>query len=341
MTGGRLREITPSFTVAGPAGARVRTRLRLSAQDQAVLRTAGRHLGSLASADLAARCAEGPLDARGRAASRAARKRALTAASSSRWAGAITRTTEDQWQLSWRNLHAEKASLRARVRAIEARLAVPAGGTAGRVRGYATQADRHAKQARLQVLTARHAAAGQQITRGQVSVTRGGRRLLRNRANLDAAGTTQDQWRAEWDAARLFLTADGEKDKAWGNETIRFHPDQGWLEIKLPRPLEGLANRPYGRYRLSCPVTFPYRGDEVAAQAASGAIRYDISFDPARGRWYLDASWRHPPRPAPPLQGLRAGPVLAVDLNHGHLGAWVITPRREPDRAAGHHPPRP
>jgi hypothetical protein len=239
-------------------------------------------------------------------------------------------TTEDQWQLSWRNLHAEKAGLRARVRAIEARLAVPAGGTAGRVRGYPTQADRHGKQVRLQVLTARHAAAGQRITRGQVSVTRGGRRLLRNRANLDAAGITQDQWRAEWDAARLFLTADGEKDKAWGNETIRFHPDEGWLEVRLPSPLGPLANRPHGRYRLSCPVAFSYRGDEVAAQAATGAIRYDIWLDPARQRWYLDASWRLPARPVPSPADLRARPVLAVDLNCGHLAAWVITPDGNP-----------
>jgi hypothetical protein len=152
---GRLREIAPPFAVAGPGGARVRTRLLLSAQDDAVLQAAGRHLGSLASADLAARCAEGPLDAKGRADSRAARKRALTAASSSRWAGAITRTTEDQWQLAWRNLHAEHAGLRARIRAIQTRLAVPAGQTEGRVRGYATQADRYGKQARLQVLSPR------------------------------------------------------------------------------------------------------------------------------------------------------------------------------------------
>jgi hypothetical protein len=103
VTGRRLRKVAPSFAVAGPGGMRVRTRLRLSAQDEAVLRAAGRHLGSLAAADLAARCAEGRLDAKGRAVSRAARKSALTAASSSRWAGTITRTTEDQWQLSWRN----------------------------------------------------------------------------------------------------------------------------------------------------------------------------------------------------------------------------------------------
>ncbi|HEU5390184.1 MAG TPA: hypothetical protein VFV73_30225 [Streptosporangiaceae bacterium] len=62
----------------------------------------GRHLGSLAGRDLAARCAEGRLDAKGRSESRRERKRALTAASSSRWAGAITRTSEDAWQLASR-----------------------------------------------------------------------------------------------------------------------------------------------------------------------------------------------------------------------------------------------
>jgi hypothetical protein len=154
--------------------------------------------------------------------------------------------------------------------------------------------------------------------------------VLRARANLAAAGMTAAQWRARWHAERLFLTADGEKGKAWGNETIRFHPDQGWLEVKLPAPLGRLANRPHGRYRLSCPVSFAYRGDEVAAQAATGAVRYDISLDPGTGRWYLDASWKTAPGPAPDLGELRAHPVLAVDLNAGHLAAWTLTPDGNP-----------
>jgi hypothetical protein len=137
-----LREIEAPFVAAAPAGARVRTRLRASGRDAAVLEAVGRHLGSLAGRDLAARCAEGRLDARGRAVSRRERKRALTAESSSRWAGAITRTSEDQWRLAERGLRDLAASLRARVRRIGSRLAAPAGGRAGRVRGYATQAER-------------------------------------------------------------------------------------------------------------------------------------------------------------------------------------------------------
>jgi hypothetical protein len=321
-----LREIASPFAAAAPAGARVRTRLRVSPEDAGVLRAVGRHLGSLAGRDLAARCAEGRLDARGRAESRRERKRALTAASSSRWAGAITRTSEDAWQLAARNLAAERATLKARVRRIEARLAVPAGKKAGRVSGYATPAERHGKAIRLRALKGRLARVERRIADGRVSVTRGGRRLMRARLSLAGAGLTEAQWRQRWEAARLFLTADGEKDKAWGNETIRWNPDEGWLEVKLPAPLAHLANRPHGRYRLACAVAFAYRGGEVAAQAATGAVRYDISYDPVKDRWHLDASWKAEARPVPALDELRASPVVAADVNHGHLAVAVLAP---------------
>lgn len=318
---GQLREIAVPFVAAAPAGARVRTRLRVTAEDEAVLRAVGRHLGSLAGRDLAVRCAEGRLDARGRAVSRRERKRALTAESSSRWAGAITRTSEDQHALAMRNLGAERASLRARVRRITTRLAV----RAGEKRGYATPAERHAKTIRLKALQARLARAEARAGNGTVPVARGGRRLLHARGNLEAAGLTLEEWCERWDAARLFITADGERGKPYGNETIRFSPGEGWLELKLPAPLSHLANQSHGRYRLAAPAEFTYRGDEVAAQATSGAVRYDISFDPAKGRWYIDASWKLPARPAPPLEELQRHPVVAVDVNAGHLDAAVLS----------------
>ena len=105
-----LRPIAAPFVAAAPAGARVRTRLRVSPQDAVVLRAVGSHLGSLAGRDLAVRCAEGQLEARGKVVSRAARKRSLTAESSSRWAGAITRASENQVGLAERNLRAERAT---------------------------------------------------------------------------------------------------------------------------------------------------------------------------------------------------------------------------------------
>ena len=320
----RLRAIAPPFVVAPPRGARVRTRLHVTDADAAVLMALGTHLGSLANRDLAERCREGRLDAKGKAHFRRRRKQALTASSSSRWAGAITRTSQNAFQLAMRNLEAERRSLRARTSRIRHRLSVPLGERRGRLRGYATRAERFQKQRRLQVLEHRLNVVDQRIQEGRVSVCRGGKVLARAHHHLEEAGLCESEWQERWRAERLFLTADGEKDQLWGNLTIRWRPEEHWLEIALPRPLVHLANRPRGRYRLSCPVTFSYRGDEVAAQAASGAVRYDITLDPGKRRWYLDASWKCPVQESPTLDQLREHRVLAVDVNAGHVAAMVV-----------------
>jgi hypothetical protein len=72
---------------------------------------------------------------------------------------------------------------------------------------------------------------------------------------------------------------------------VPFRSLEGGLEVKLPEALAHMANRPHNRYRLSCPVNWPYRGGDVAAQATNGAVRYDITYEPSRDRWYIDASW--------------------------------------------------
>ena len=319
----RLRAIRPPFVVAPPPAVRIRTRLFVSHEDEDVLREVGAYLGHLACVDLAIRCREGPLDAKARAASRRERKRRLTSASSSRWAGAITRTTEDAWQLAWRNVAAEIKTLRSRINRIKRRLVVPVGERRGRWRGYSTRAEHFEKQRRMHALAARLAALEARVQDGRVSICRGGRELARIRHSPGEDAFNRAGWRDRWDAARMFISADGEASKAWGNETIRWRPDECSLEIKLPVPLAYLANRSRGRYRLSCPVAFPYRGNEAGAQAATGAIRYDICFDTARQRWYLDASWKvH--RHDVSLVELRLGRVVAVDLNSGHLAAVVV-----------------
>jgi hypothetical protein len=97
-------------------------------------------------------------------------------------------------------------------------------------------------------------------------------------------------------------------------------------------PLAHLSNTP-GRaaaYRLSCPVVFNHGAGEWAAQAASGAVRYDIWFDPAKGRWYVDASWRLAPRQVPSLEQLGEHRTLGVDLNATHLDCWVLDPSGNP-----------
>lgn len=70
MSRRRLRLLAEPFVVAPPAGVRVRTRLPVAAADATVLQAAGEHLGALAGGDLAWRCSQGRLDAKGSAQSR-------------------------------------------------------------------------------------------------------------------------------------------------------------------------------------------------------------------------------------------------------------------------------
>jgi hypothetical protein len=53
-------------------------------------------------------------------------------------------------------------------------------------------------------------AAREALAAGRPSIAVGGKRLWRNRTHLDEAGMSEAQWRTRWDAARMFLTADGE-----------------------------------------------------------------------------------------------------------------------------------
>jgi hypothetical protein len=321
----QLRPLAEPFVVAPPGGARVRTRLRVSDDDAIVLEAVGRHLGSLANKDLAQRCREGRLSAKDGLASRTKRTQSLTAPSSYRWANTITRSTDDQWQLAYRNLLAERNTLQRRVREIHRRLLLPVGAGHRRSRGYASASIHFAKRQRLQILEARLVEVERKIVAGQVSVCRGGAHLAKVHHNLELAGLSEGQWRGRWETERLFIHANGEAAQLLGNLTIRWNPDQRWCEIKLPKPLEHMANRPGGRYRLDCSVDFPHRGDEVATQTMSGSVMYEIKKDATKGRWYLDAAWKiSAPEFPPTLEQLRASPVLAVDLNQGHLAYCVL-----------------
>jgi hypothetical protein len=336
-----MRALAPPFVVARPTGARIRTRLRLTSADTAVVWAVGEHLGRQASADLAWRRRLGHASGPG-GDQRTHRKRVHAASSSSRWAGAITRTSNDQWEQAYHNLLDTRVGLRRALNKLRARVAIPAGQTRRsgrhRVQGYQSRSERFEKQRRLQHLQARLAEVEGRIAQGRVLVCRGGRRLAKLRQAIEGGNATcrltEAEWRTRWEAARLFITADGEAGKRWGNETIRVHPDDGWLELRLPTPLAHLSNTP-GRaatYRLACPVRFTHRAGEWAAQAASGAVRYDIWLDPAKGtgRWYLDASWRTPAQAQPSLAALRTERAAAVDLNADHLAGVVVSPSGSP-----------
>ncbi|OBI44398.1 hypothetical protein A5706_03445 [Mycobacterium sp. E796] len=292
----------------------------------------GQFLGSVYRSELAGRVQLGRLDNRAHAGWRAERKRALTALSSSRWAGAITRAVDDQYQLGLRGLAAYVADLRAAVGVLGARCALrpgevePVDGNEARRhgrrrRGYRSAGERFTKTRRLAVLRGRLAAAEAALAAGRPPITVGGKRLWRTRNHLDQAQLTEQGWRAAWDARRMFLTADGESGKAGGNETIRVD-SEGRLRIKTPA---ALADEFGSHVVIEAPIGFSHRGDEWAGRVvARRAVRYDINYDPARGRWYLDASWTTGPRSGPELEELRRGRVLGVDLNDGHLAACVL-----------------
>ncbi|MDW6061810.1 hypothetical protein SAZ11_32010 [Streptomyces sp. FXJ1.4098] len=323
--------MAPPFTVAAPSGARIRDRLHVDGADEKVLTLVGQHLGRHRRADLAERVVIGLVPVK--ETRRAERKKKLTGVSSSRWAGAMTRGSEDQYQLSMRCLRDERVGLRRAIKKIAHRLAVPCGGRKGRTRGYRDQGERFQKQRRLQALKARLAVVERRIAEGRPSVVVGGRRLAKLRHNLAEAHLTAEGWRERWDAARMFLTADGESGAPHGNYTITVDPADGGVTIVLPEPLRHLANAPRGRYRLACTVTFHHRRPEwLDRVTAHQAVRYDIVRDPVRGRWYVDASWSVAQVVLPSPQEIRAagGRMLGVDLNADHLAAYVLDPHGNP-----------
>ncbi|GAA2684002.1 hypothetical protein [Streptomyces lunalinharesii] len=319
------------FTVSAPRGARIRDRLRLPAHDAEVLCQVGRHLGHLARVDLAERVRIG--DVAAKETRRADRKKLLTARSSSRWAGAITRVSEDQYQLSKRCLLDERAGLRRAVRKLTARLKAECGRREQGARGYTDQAERFEKQRRLSAITTRLTAVERRIETGRPAVVVGGRRLAKVRHNLPDAGLTEHEWRRRWHAERMFLTADGESGAPYGNYTITVEPDGGGVTIVLPAPLRHHANEPRGRYRLSCTARFSHRREEWLDRVTSHrAVRYDIVYEPVRDRWYLDASWSTAKAaPSTPEQlAARGARLLGVDLNADHLAACVVDPHGNP-----------
>ncbi|WP_330332463.1 transposase [Streptomyces sp. NBC_00536] len=326
----QLRAIAPSFVALGPSGVAIRGRLKgLSVEDERVLRLVGAHQGALASRDLKQRCGDGPDHS---ADTWAVRKRGLTAESSSRIAGAITRASHDQWALARRCQAAHIQNLAAGIKTLRHRLALPIGakGNKRAAGGYRSKSEWFNKSRRLTALEARHEAALADWRAGRVRVVRGGKRLANTRHHLPEAQLTEEQWRARWEAERWFLAADGESGKRFGNETIRVTPD-GEVSLKLPAPLAHLANSNHGRYVLACRIAFAHRGVEWAERIrANRAVAYRIHLDVTRGRWYLTASWQRSLVQTIPLATARANGMAGVDTNADHFAAYRLDPHGNP-----------
>ncbi|WP_405692136.1 IS200/IS605 family accessory protein TnpB-related protein [Streptomyces sp. NBC_00057] len=327
---GGLRELAAPFVALGPCGVAIRDRLKhLTSQDENVLRLVGEHQGALASRDLRARCADGLEHSKETWASR---KRDLTAQSSSRIAGAITKATHDQWALARRCQAAHIRNLEAGIGTLRHRLSLPIGapGTKRAAGGYRSKGEWFHKSRRLAALEARHDAAVRDRQAGRVRVVRGGRRLLNTRHHLTQARLTEEQWRERWEAERWFIAADGESGKRFGNETIRVTPD-GEVSIKLPAPLAHLANTRHGRYTLTSTAAFAHRGQEWADRiTANRSVAYRIHLDTDRCRWYLTASWQRPAVRTIPLATARARGMIGVDTNADHFAAYQLDQHGNP-----------
>ncbi|MEN4476709.1 hypothetical protein [Mycolicibacterium cosmeticum] len=179
-----LRTIAAPFVADPATGVCIRTRLKgLTVTDLSVLRSVGEHLGRLAASDLAERVADG-LDHDNEA--WADRKRDITAAATSRWAGAITKSTHDQWALARRAQAAHIGSLRNGVAMIEHRLSLPlcAKGTGGMPGGYRSRHEWFVKSRRLATLQQRLDRVEGDYAAGKISVVRGGKQLLHKRHHL-------------------------------------------------------------------------------------------------------------------------------------------------------------
>jgi hypothetical protein len=230
------------------------------------------------------------------------RKKALTAESSARWANAIIAANDDQYRLSRDAQQRHIVGLRAAIATLEKRLAQPANDTltpeqrkahknTRLPKGYQSQAERFAKQRRLQVLRAGLARAEADRDSRRVHVVEGGKRLAKTRHHLEVADLTLPEWRQRWNCARYRIEAKGSRDEPFGNLTITVTP-AGEVSLRLPKPLERLANAKHSRYILSGTAVFSYRADEWLARITGGkSMAYTISRKPGRAGCYLTAAW--------------------------------------------------
>jgi len=235
----------------------------------------------------------------------------------------------------WRGVKPVAGPSGAAIATIQKRLAAPTDDTltpeertarrkAGQPRGYPTQAERFQKQRRLQSLRAKLARAEADRDEGRVHVTDGANRLAKTRHHLAAAGLTLSQWQDKWEYARYRITANGSRDEPFGNLTITVTPE-GEVSLRLPKPLEHLANAKHGRYILSGAAEFRYRHNEWLDRITGGqSVSYRITRTPGRAGRYLTASWATPPTNClvigrPDTDVRAGGPIVGVDLNDGHL----------------------
>jgi len=274
----------------------------------------GRHLGSLAGEDLAhAARAQALGQAAGAVPPRAQRR-------SPRELVALGRSDHsherDSWQLAWRNLVAERRTL-----ASVSTGSSEAHGPRRRAPRFKTRQESYEKRRRLQHLRTRLAGVERRLEDGRVSIC--GRIPSREGPSQSRCCGSAKPPGGSGGRRALFICADGEAGQLLGHLTVA-GTRRALARAAPPEGLEHLANRPGGRYRLSCPVVFAYRGEEVAAQPrARRALRRLLR--PGQARWYLDACGRSPTASLARTWSTCARPRDRSRPEHGHSAVCVPT----------------
>jgi len=210
--GKHRRQIKRAYLVAPPSGMAIKTRIVPTEPEKLALRAIADHFGRLAGADLV-RAQKTGLEA----ISWPVRKRLLSDESSSRWAGTISRGTNDQVSLAQRSQAAHRDELARTIAAIERKLAVRVAKTArvavgsrtSAVPGYHDQDEHYRKRQRLPILKGELARVEADPASGKVRLVRGGKRLFKTGQNLEAAGLSAEQYHQLSSSARHKFGAHG------------------------------------------------------------------------------------------------------------------------------------
>ena len=326
----KLRKLEPPQWVSEPSACSIRTRIKGSERDFEVLEILGDYLGHLANLDLT--WAQDNVTAR-------ERKKRLTMEANARWANSIMAETDRRIKSERTNRWRHLSSIGRAISCINKRLNAKSDNQY--YKPYLNASVAGLKIIRRQNLIDRL----NKIKTSPISIVRGGHALWQKRQNLKATGLTLAAWQAQWQAARMFLSAKGSKDESFGNCTMQVNPETGICSIALPASLAKIyANSPDGKhYILDAKIEFFHRQNEWLGRAQSKtteakAITYTIShrFE-LKGRWYLDAAWTYQNSESPAVHP-KLKRRLGVDLNADHLAVWPINNDGNPVGKPSHIP---
>lgn len=329
---------TPHITVEAP--------LCLSEADERVLKALGRQFEHWAGVALRERCRYGSTFDKD--AWMAIHHQVRAAGAPTVYANAVVADAKALWRTSRKAQRRQLQDVTKALRVLDQKLSLPPGDP----KGYRDRKTWDGKFRRRQHLRSKQARLQRKYDEGRLSITRGGKHLLRNRHSLEESRFgSVDEWRVHWEARRRSIFgagSSGPHSSLW----CRVDPDSGEIFILLPETLRAYANvnPPHTTlpwYRLDAALDLShYRGRQAwradgfrRARQQGRPVTYSFSYDPAirqsRGGWLVRATFEVPLPSAPikkvgDVRGLR---VAAVDLNADHLAVQLLDQSGNPTRA--------